>query len=121
MAKADELKRAYECSATTHGVASEEGDHKRANAAHDAIVDAYRQLRTLGNDGLRVLCELMESDNESVRCWAATHCLSIAETKAERVLARLAEGTSVVSFTAEMVLSEWRNGTLEIPGEDKGT
>ena len=111
----DAIVRDYVTNAEVHDVASEQGDHKGANAAHDAVVEAYRQLRAVGDEGTRRLQELMEHRNDSVRCWAATHCLPIAEDKAESVLSGLAKGTGAVSFAAAMVLEEWRKGTLEIP------
>jgi len=111
----DDIKRTYAASAQVHGAATKEGEYERANAAHDVVLDAYRKLRAAGDEGIRALQELMEHHNDSVRCWAATHCLPTAQAKAEAVLMDLAEGMGAIAFTAEIVLEEWHKGTLEVP------
>ena len=115
MSEIDELKRAYIENAQLHDKASEEGDYKRANPAHDAVIDAYRQLRSAGDEGANALQGLMDHENASVRCWASTHCLPLCEDKAITTLRAIAEGSGVVALDAEMVLSEWNKGTLKLP------
>jgi hypothetical protein len=115
MQNIEETIDAYTISALAHGKATEEGDAERANQAHDSLIAAYRMLCESGRDGLVALLPLMEHEDESVRCWSATHCLKLDAPRAERVLRELTDGPSAVAFTAEIVLSEWKQGTPEIP------
>ncbi len=111
------IKCTYAENAALHGKMSEEGNDELANTAHDAVVDAYCELQSHGDEGMNALLTLMDHKNDSVRCWAATHSLTTADEKAVAVLREIADGVGAVSFTAEMVLSEWKKGTLEIPGK----
>ena len=114
MPNIDKVAHMYAAAAEEHGAASEDCDYERANAAFATLINAYRQLRAKGTEGVCVLQELMDHGSDSVRCWAATHCLSIAREKAESVLRELAEGVGAVSLDAAITLSEWEKGTLEL-------
>ena len=115
MSSIEEEIKAYVSNAVAHASATEDGDANRANKAHDSLIQAYRNLNVFGLEGLRALLPLMEHENEGVRNWAATHCLELDEPKAKAVLLDLAKGDSLTSFSAEMVLSEWNQGALEVP------
>ena len=101
--------------ARQHGAATAIGDHKRSNKYHDGLMAALRGLREEGTRGDEALLPLLDDHDQSVRCWAATHCLNLAEGKARLTLVKLAAESGIVGFAAETVLSEWDKGTLEIP------
>ncbi len=110
-----ELVTEYRQNALQHGAATATGDHKSANEHHDGLMAAVRRLREKGTQGSQALLPLLDDQNQSVRCWAATHCLDFAEGRARRTLVDLAAESGIVGFTAETVLSEWDKGTLSIP------
>ncbi len=110
-----ELVTKYRQNALEHGAATAIGDHKRTNECHDLLMAAVRGLREQGVQGSEALLPLLDDQDQSVRCWAATHCLKVAEGRARRTLVDLASEPGIVAFTAEMVLSEWDKGTLDIP------
>ena len=105
----------YVAAAIVHGAATEEGDYKRGNPAHDEVLAALREIREAGEEGKQALLELVKHENASVRCWAGTHLLKVAARPAMKVLRSLAKGTGLVAMNAGIVLEEWRKGTLETP------
>ncbi len=110
------LVKRYAESAAAHGRASETGDHKAANAAHDVLAGVYRELRRRGVDAQQALLPLLEDPELGVRGWAGAHALEFAPTEGERALSRIAEiPKSLVSFSAKMTLRQWREGKLRFP------
>jgi hypothetical protein len=85
---------------------------KLANKYAKKIINSYLQLKELGETN--ALTKLLESENENVRLWAATHTLPTNEAKAKRVLQELAVKPGFNAFSAEMTLSEWGKGALKL-------
>jgi hypothetical protein len=110
----DELLVEYASNAIDHGVATHAGDYKRANRSHDEIL---RILQLLTERGERIrLADLLNHDDASVRCWAATHLLPFCEERARKALDDIVrEGTWPASHSALVVLQEWDKGTLKVP------
>ena len=104
----------YINNAKDYGMSSIE-DYKRVNRAHDKIVKAYLCLKQEGPDGILELIKLLDHENDSVRSWAATHCLFHNPEKAVPILENIAKSKGVIAFDAEMVLKEWRAGRLKGP------
>jgi hypothetical protein len=104
----------YREHAVQHSVATESGEFEKGNEHHDMLFAVVRRLRTAGDDGNRALLTLLEDEAAGVRCWAATHCLIVDERRARQVLADLSYYQGIVGFNAQMVLSEWDNGSLEV-------
>jgi hypothetical protein len=111
----DELVSEYTTYAIEHGHASETGNSEMANWAHDKLIAVYRVLSHAGENGETAIARLMDFDNNSVRYWAAFHSLKFNEKKAVATLENIANGLGAVAFSADMVLSEWRKGTLQMP------
>jgi hypothetical protein len=105
----------YKNNAESHGDATNAGDYKVANKCHDKLIKALKELRKLGEEGSIALLSLTDEKNDSIRCWAATHSLKYNTEKAEKTLQDLHKQSGPIAFNAEMVLSEWKKGTLEIP------
>lgn len=105
----------YRAAAVAHGIATEHGDHRRANRHHDTIAETYRELRARGEAAQCKLLVLLDDIDPHVRAWAASHALEFAPDRGEPVLRRLASYQSVVGLNAEMTLREWVNGTLQFP------
>lgn len=110
---ATELVAEYRQHAARHGVATETGDHKKANKHYDRLVTALLALRAEGAE--RALLGLLSDDNAAVRCWAATNSLEIDEEQARKALEGASSQPGIAGFNARMVLSEWDKGTLKIP------
>lgn len=110
-----EAVRSFTESAILHGKLANEGmSSQKINRAFDRAVKAYRQIRQHGDDGQRALCKLMRHENDSVRYWAARHCLPFAEQEAIQVLTTLAAGIGPVAFNAELALDGWKDGTYRL-------
>ena len=110
-----ELVAEYRHSAVEHGAATAIGDHKKANKHHDLLMAAVHGLRQQGTTGDEGLLSLLDDDDQSVRCWAASHCLRIDEDRARSTLEQLAAEPGILAFNAQMILSEWDKGTLDVP------
>jgi hypothetical protein len=110
------LVRRYAEAAGQHGRATEAGDHKKANQAHEAIASVYRELRSRGLEAQRALLVLLDDSEPGVRLWAASHALEFSPADGERVLSSMANvPKSFLSFSADMTLRQWREGTLRFP------
>ena len=84
---------------------------KRANASHDKMHAAYRQLRATP-DGKAGIIALMNDENPHVRCWAAAHSLAWEPDKARAVLVALRDFKGACSFDAGVLLEEFKKGNL---------
>jgi hypothetical protein len=105
----------YALVTTLYGEALEQGDSERANQSHAEASRIYRELRSRGREAQLQLLGLLDHPNPSVRCWAAVHTLEVASEQAEPVLAEIAsKGPVPLCLSAEILLSEWRRGTLQI-------
>ena len=103
----------YAEAAREYGMAAEAGDYERANAAHDVVVAAYRELRSRGADAQRVLLRLSDNPDPPVRLWVASHALDFAPEVGEPILSTLADvDVGTVGFNARMALEQWRKGEL---------
>lgn len=114
----EELRRVYREQAIVHKNATESGDYRVGNRAHDKLYRAYYGLKDAGAD--RVLLELLDDSEAAVRGWAATHCLFINERKAKQELAALARGSGMIAFSAQMVLAQWKLGELGLAPRNSG-
>lgn len=115
MADTDLVSLYAEC-AVKHGAATEDGDHEEANANADVVAAVFREMRRRGTESKEKLVGLLENENLSVQCWAATHSLETAPKRAQEVLERLANiSNSFIGLDAEMTLEEWRAGRLKFP------
>ena len=110
----DAVKKYKECS-HAHGEASKQGDYKITNKNYYLLIEAYLIIKSYGEEGEKLLIDLFNDENDSVRCWAATHSLEINESKAIKILKKLKSGKGIIAFNAEMVLSEWKKGRLKLP------
>lgn len=110
-----EIVDVYVAAAAKHGRATEAGDYKAANEAHDVIAPGYRELRSRGVEAQRALLPLLEHPDPGVRGWAAAHGLEFAPNQAEPTLEDLADGGSIGGSSAKMTLEVWRKGDLKFP------
>ena len=111
----DEVGKAYARAAAAHGAAMDRGDHKKSNAAYDALMSALALLRESSDQGRSTLTGLLEDEDTHVRCAAATHLLPLDEDAATRALEALVSEPPFVGFNAKMVLREWKAGRLRVP------
>lgn len=110
-----ELVSTYAEAAGAHGRASAEGDYETANAQHDRLAGAYRELRTLGQEAQGAVLALLDHRDPAVRSWAATHALEFSPMDGERALTDLVQEGGIAGFNAEMTLETWRAGDLRFP------
>lgn len=102
----------FEEAATSHSNAIETGDYKVANKSYDRIIVAAAFLKQEGK--IRLVSKFLNHASSGVRSWAAAYLLPIQEQDAIRVLESVAKGKGLLSFEAEMTLSEWRKGNLKL-------
>lgn len=109
-----ELLEKFISYAIAHGEASLAGDHELANQSFVGLSRAVRSLTRQGERGQ--LVKILDHENASVRCWAATLLLPTHEQLALSRLRTLAgENIACVSFDASIVLREWARGALKMP------
>ena len=90
------------------------GKPKDGNRMFDLLVTIRRELRMRGMDAQRQLLGLLDDPDPGTRCWAAVSVLEFAPSEGERVLAEVAKlPESLVGFSAEMTLEQWRAGTFK--------
>jgi hypothetical protein len=91
-----------------------EGRPKDGNRMFDLLVAMRRELRTRGLEAQRQLLALLNDPDPGTRCWVAASVLEFAPGEGERVLTELAKlPDSLVGFSAEMILEQWRSGTFK--------
>jgi predicted KAP-like P-loop ATPase len=97
-----------------HGVGTITGNYKMANKAANKIYEIVTELKKKNN--LECLFNFIEHKNESVRLWSSSYLLDL--DKEERAIITLKnlsrESKSLVSFSAKVILEEWKNGTLKM-------
>lgn len=107
----DSLK-SFKEAATKHALATEQGDYKIANKCYAIIVAAVNFLQE--QDELQKLSFLLDDNSIGVCMWAATFLLPIDEKRAMQKLDEIANGDGILSFNAQMTLSEWGKGNLKL-------
>ena len=105
----------YTGAAEVNSSASFAGDAARSNAAYDEMIEALHELDRLANGDRSPLLSLLSHRSEGVRLAAATHLLKTHTKEAVRCLKRLASGKGMVAFEAQITLSEWKAGRLDVP------
>lgn len=110
----DQLIEATRSSSAERWRAISEGRPKDGNRMFDLLVAMRRELRTRGLEAQQHLLALLNDPDPGTRCWAAVSVLEFAPGEGERVLAELAKlPDSLVGFSAEMTLEQWRAGTFK--------
>lgn len=109
-----QLLSAYRAAAVRHGQASDAGDYRRCNRAHDRLMDLRRALLPRADVYQRGIIALLADEDSSVRVWAAGDALSFAPELALATLREVAtEPRGMASHSATMVLDVWARGEWE--------
>lgn len=109
------LIQEYIAAAKQHALASEQGDHRRANKQFDVLNAIYAELKPRGSVQQELLLNLLDDESEAVRVWAAFHALDFSPADGERVLEDLSKGSGLEGLSAQLTLREWRKGALSFP------
>ncbi len=107
--------RIYEECAIKHGEGTEKGDYKLANKNHDRLMKAFEKILDYGTIGRDAILKLLQHQDASVRCWAATHSLNYDEPQAIKTLEEITRGKGLICSDAKIVIEEWRKGNLKLP------
>ena len=100
--------------------ATDAGNSLAANRAYDELEECYRKIIALGDRGRTGLLSLLESSDEGVRKWAAVVSLPFAPDLAVPALEKVASGRhGLLSFEANVALSQFRAGRFKLYGEGK--
>ena len=103
----------YRATSAKHGHATDESKPKVANNAFDDLAALRKELRSRGAEGWQSLRSLLHDPEPGTRYWAATFLLDFVPVEAESVLRELAGiPKSLVGFSAEMALEQWKAGTF---------
>lgn len=101
----------YRATALLHGQATDAGDSRRCNRAHDKIRRLQRVLRERGDEFQQGILALLDDEDLHVRVWAASDALAFAPDEAVRVLRKIAGlPRGLASFDAKMTLELWDAG-----------
>jgi len=102
----------YVESAINHGKATMMGDYKIANKNYYRIMKALNNILKYGSEGREEILKLLINEDDSVKCWAATHSLKYNELKALITLNDLSKGKGLICSDAKIVIEEWKKGNL---------
>lgn len=102
----EKLIEIYIENAHIHRQASLE-DSQKANEAYSRLNNAFLALEKLGPSGISEFLKLLDSENEDVRGWAASHALNINEGKAISVLRELQKKGGLTGVEAEYTILNW--------------
>lgn len=87
-----------------------------ANRAASRVAKIFKEIHRRGPESVIALTSLLGDEDESVRCWAASHMLVAAPEAALPTLESLAEGAPfAIRTAAAATLHQWRNGQLRFP------
>ena len=85
-------------------------EYKRENKYSKKLEKLFQKLKSRDDFGKGILSELLDSDNDNVRLWAASHSLrlGIHKSMAARVLKEigLKDDLGELAFNAKITLSE---------------
>ena len=110
----EEAVELYVNNARIHGEASETGNYRKANKAHDIIRKCEKYL--YDNNSMILLEKYLNDPIPGVRVWIALDLLPIIPEKAIEVLEEIANGSyGVAKIDASDILNEWNKGTLVFP------
>jgi hypothetical protein len=109
-----EIKQQYIEAALLHSKASAEGDHRLANKYAHKLNNIYEKIEK-GSIDYKILSELLDHENISVRGWAGAHLLGLKKNieKAQKILQNIAEmsGNDIEEnlniFSTQIVLQTW--------------
>ncbi|WP_324680659.1 hypothetical protein [Hymenobacter sp. GOD-10R] len=103
----------YRQAALLHGRATATGDYQAGNQQYDQLASVYSALKSQGPTAVALLGSLLQDEDDSVACWAATHLLPYQEAQAIATLTRVAATSGIVGFTASITLEEWQARRLK--------
>lgn len=111
----NKLLDVYASAASLHASSTISGDYRITNKQADIVADVYRELRSRGLECQRSLLNLLSHADKGVRGWAAAHALEFAPEDGLPVLESLSTDPGILGHESQMVLEEWRKGTLKFP------
>ena len=88
---------------------------KEDHRLHALMAKAFHGLQSHGEAGQAAFRSMLTDQATVVRSWVAAQMLSQGQTEARFVLEQLRKESGFLGFTAQMVLEEYRRGTLESP------
>lgn len=94
--------------------AIQRGDHKAGNRYAKRYINAFQEIRSLGNEGRDALSELMHTGRDDVKGMTAAFLLRYKTKEAYEVLRNLALGEGLVAFSASESIARWDEGSWQL-------
>lgn len=94
------------------------GDPTTGNKYAKKYIDAFKKIRSYGDDGRDAFTVLLNHEQADVRVMAAAYLLRHCEERARAVLESEAKGTGLVAFGAAQALKRWEEGTWSLDPAD---
>lgn len=108
-----EVLQSFKSAAKLQAEATCEGNSTKGNLNYEIIVKSASYLKK--NNQLLMLEPLLGEEDIGIKLWASTYLLETIEHKALNVLNTIASANILHhSFTAEMILEEWKTGNLKL-------
>ncbi len=99
--------------------ANQKGDFaepaSRDHALFEEMEHAWQVLKSHGSKGQEAFVALLGDESPHVRTWVASQLLALGDERGIPVLEASAEAGGIGGLDSEMVLREWRAGTLKPP------
>jgi hypothetical protein len=118
MNKKEALVKKFADSVSAQSEAISQGDPVTGNKHAKKYIDAFKKLRSSGNEGRDALSVLLTDERADVRVMAASYLLRHCEEDARAVLEFEAEKPGLVAFGAKQALQRWEDGTWALDPED---
>ena len=110
----EEAVELYVNNARIHGEASETGNYRKANKAHDIIRKCEKYL--YDNNSMILLEKYLNDPANGVRNWVSYDLLPVIPEKAIKVKEDIANGPfGAAKATASTTLELWKKGELTFP------
>ncbi|WP_207420204.1 DUF2019 domain-containing protein [Desertivirga brevis] len=99
--------------ACEHGECILNGDSKKGNKIHKALMKSINQIRKGTSETREAFYQLLNHNNDSVKIWTSTALLATLEREAVLALETIAQNNKdIFSLTASGTLDCWNKGIL---------
>lgn len=108
----DGILEEFKLNAVAHGEATWNGDHKKANKAHDKLLKLSNKLEESGQLG-RLVKLATDGSNAYVRLWSGVFLLRCNPDLGKKILSEIArQEDGLVATDARITLEEYEAGRL---------
>ena len=114
MKKINRLVKQFEENVIAQTEAIKKGDSKSGNRFAKRYIQAFQELRILGDEGREALTILLKSERNDIRVMSAVFLLRYKNKEAIAVLEEASKEKSLIGFEATEALKRWWEGNWSL-------